>query len=159
LYSEWWACGHELRRLVIGTGFVVLLAASILIGYYVYWQPKTESIELGGVTLTVELATTPAAQQQGLSDRDSMPADHGMLFVFDQEGEWSFWMHEMKFPLDIIWFDSSRKAVFFELNLQPCTPTECPVYTPPVNTMYVLEVNAGFVRANGIVLGQSFYFA
>jgi len=68
-------------------------------------------------------------------------------------------MHEMEFPLDIIWFDASKKAVFFELNLQPCTPTECPVYTPPVNTMYVLEVNAGFVRANGIVLGQSFYFA
>jgi uncharacterized membrane protein (UPF0127 family) len=149
---------EELRRFLIGAGFVILLGASILIGYYVYWAPKTKMVELGGVTLTVELATTPAAQQQGLSGRDSMPLNHGMLFIFDQEGHWSFWMYEMKFPLDIIWFDINRKAVFFELDLQPCTPTGCPVYTPPVNTMYVLEVNAGFVSAHEIILGDSFYF-
>lgn len=163
---------------------VALLAASIFIGYYVYSQsqPKMTQIELpgttlsaeltttnattqlltkitiAGVTLTVELATTPAAQQQGLSDRNSMPADHGMLFIFNQEAQWGFWMHDMRFPLDIIWFNSSRQVVFTEENLPPCTPSTCPVYTPLVNAMYVLEVNAGFVAANGVGLGDSFAF-
>jgi uncharacterized membrane protein (UPF0127 family) len=147
-----------LKRLVIGVAIVVLLVASIAIVYYVYSEPKTDRIELDGVTLTVELATTPAAQQQGLSDRDSMPADHGMLFIFNQEAEWGFWMHEMRFPLDIIWFNADRQVVFIEQDLPPCTSTTCPVYTPPVNAMYVLEVNAGFVTTNNIKPGDTFSF-
>lgn len=123
-----------------------------------YWEPKTTRIELDGVTLTVELATTPAAQQRGLSDRNSMPADHGMLFIFNQEAEWSFWMYEMRFPLDIIWFNANRQAVFIEQDLPPCTPAVCAVYSPPVGSLYVLEVNAGFVRMNGVKLGDSFSF-
>ena len=149
-----------MRRLIIGVAVIVviLLAASLLIGYFLYAQPQTAKIELAGVTLTVELATTPAAQEQGLSDRDSMPADHGMLFVFNQEAEWGFWMHEMRFPLDMIWFNANRQAVFIEQDLPPCTLTACPVYTPPVNALYVLEVNEGFVAANGIALGTTFTF-
>jgi len=147
-----------LRRLIIGVVIVAVLAASVAIWYYVALEPKTAEIEFDGVTLTVELATTPAAQEQGLSDRDSMPADHGMLFVFTQQAEWGFWMHEMRFPLDIIWFNTNRQAVFIEQDLPPCTPTVCPVYTPPVNATYVLEVNAGFVRTNGVQLGDTFSF-
>ena len=108
--------------------------------------------------MTVELATTPAAQEEGLSNRSSMAADHGMLFIFDQQAEWSFWMHQMEFPLDIIWFNSSKQAVFIEEDLPPCTPTSCPIYTPPANAMYVLEVNAGFVGVHGITVGPSFSF-
>ena len=147
-----------MKHILICGGILVLLAFSLLAGYYLYAQPQTEQIEFGGVTLTVELATTPAQQAQGLSDRDSMAANHGMLFVFTQEGEWSFWMHEMRFPLDMIWFNSTRQVVFIEQDLPPCTPTSCPVYTPPVNALYVLEVNAGFVSAHDVMLGQSFYF-
>ena len=58
-----------MRRFIVGVAIVVLLVASLLVGYYFYAQPRTTKIELAGVTLTVELATTPAAQQQGLSDR------------------------------------------------------------------------------------------
>jgi len=147
-----------MRRLAVGVCIIVLLAASLLIGYYIYMQPRTATIEFAGVRLTVELATTPAAQEQGLSGRDSMPADHGMLFVFNQEAQWGFWMHEMRFPLDIIWFNAQRQVVFMEQDLSPCTPTACPVYSPSVNALYVLEVNAGFVRANGVGLGESFTF-
>jgi uncharacterized membrane protein (UPF0127 family) len=150
-----------LKRLVIGAVVVGLLIGALAAGYYLYAQPgMTNRIQLDGVTLTVELATTPAAQQQGLSDRDSMAADHGMLFVFNQEAEWGFWMHEMRFPLDIIWFNANRQVVFIEGDLPPCppAPANCPVYTPPVNAMYVLEVNSGFVQANGVKVGDTFSF-
>jgi len=145
-------------RILIGIVIVALLAVSVSFVYYTYSQPQTEQIEFDGVTFTVELATTPAAQQQGLSDRDSMPLDHGMLFIFGQQAEWGFWMHEMMFPLDIIWFNSSRRVVFIEQNLAPCTPASCPVYVPSTNAMYVLEVNAGFVASHGVKLGDTFSF-
>ena len=147
-----------MKRTVIGVAIIALIAASFGIGYYVYTEPKTATIEFAGVTLTVELATTPSAQQQGLSGRNSMPADQGMLFVFTQAAEWGFWMHEMLFPLDIIWFNPNRQVVFIEQDLQPCTPTACPVYSPSVTALYVLEVNAGFVRANAVGLGDTFTF-
>lgn len=148
-----------MKRLIIGIGILVVLVTSLSAAYYyLYLEPKTAEIEFAGVTLTVELATTPAAQQQGLSGRASMAANQGMLFVFDQEAEWSFWMHEMEFSLDIIWFNASRQVVFVEQDLPPCTPTACPVYTPNSNAMYVLEVNAGFVKANNVQFGDSFEF-
>jgi len=143
---------------ILGTICVALLAA-----YYLYPQTnasaQTATISFAGVTLVVELATTPAAQQLGLSGRDSMPANHGMLFVFQQPAEWGFWMHEMKFSLDIMWFDANKRVVFIEQSLAPCTPQGCPVYTPNTNALYVLEVNAGFAVTHSVVLGESFTYA
>ncbi len=147
----------RLNKLTIGS-VVLLLIAILSVGYYLQEQPKTVKIFISGVTLIVKVAETPADQQRGLSGRDSMPADHGMLFIFDHESNWSFWMKEMKFRLDIIWFDSNRHAVFIEQNLPPCSAEGCPVFTPSTPAMYVLEVNAGFVIAHGISLGDAFAF-
>lgn len=116
----------------------------------------TERILVGGVVLTVELALTGQEQQRGLSGRNSLPSNQGMLFVFDHQDNWSFWMYDMKFPLDIIWFDSSRRAVYLEPNLPPCTQMNCPVITPDLQAMYVLEVNAGFAAAHHITLVTTF---
>jgi uncharacterized membrane protein (UPF0127 family) len=149
-----------LNRLTVAVILVVviILVTAFSVGRLLIPQEKTSRIEISGIVLTVELAETPSDQERGLSGRDSMAPDHGMLFVFDSPGYWGFWMHEMKFPLDIIWFDSTRQAVFIEQNLTPCTPEACPVYTPTVQAQYVLEVNAGFVRTNNIQLGESFTF-
>ena len=138
---------------------LLCLIVGTLYGGYVLLRPSSPNmaqVEFGGVTLGVEVAKSTADQQKGLSDRASMANDHGMLFVFDSEANWGFWMKGMKFSLDIIWFDSQRHAVYIEQDLAPCTPQDCPIYTPPVKAMYVLEVNAGFVRNHNIVLGDTF---
>jgi uncharacterized membrane protein (UPF0127 family) len=150
------------KGIAIGA-ILATIAVALVGGYYVFWisnvaGSNTARINFAGVTLIVDLATTPAEQQQGLSGRDSLPADHGMLFIFQQAGQWGFWMPKMKFPLDIIWFDSNKRVVFIEQDLAPCTPTVCPVYTPPTAALYVLEVNAGFVKAHDVVVGDSFTF-
>ncbi len=151
-----------MKKLIVGS--LLLLVAVGILGYS-WTQAQTQNqtrtishIVFGNVLLTVEIANTPAAQQEGLSGRTSLAQDHGMLFVFDHEDYWGFWMIDMKFPLDIIWFNSSRQAVFIEQNLQPCTPQNCPVFTPDTKAMYVLEVNAGFVMAHQIGLGTTFTF-
>lgn len=146
-----------MKRAIITVAVIIIILA-VSVGYFVFQQRTSNRISIDGVVLNVDLATTPAEQQQGLSGRDSMAPDRGMLFVFQSEDYWSFWMFEMKFPLDMIWFNSSRQAVFFEQNLPPCGPTVCQVFTPPVKAMYVLEVNAGFIAAHQISPGDTFNF-
>jgi uncharacterized membrane protein (UPF0127 family) len=147
----------SLKRVIIAVA-VILIILAVTTGYFVFQQRTSNRINIDGVVLSIDLATTQTEQRQGLSGRDSMPPDHGMLFVFQSEDYWSFWMFEMKFPLDMIWFNSSRQAVFFEQNLPPCGPTSCQVFTPTVKAMYVLEVNAGFIAAHRISLGDQFNF-
>jgi len=118
----------------------------------------SSQIVIDGVNLYVEIASTPEAQQRGLSGRDPLAPNHGMLFVFNSEGTYGFWMTEMKFSLDIIWFNAQRQVVYMQQNLPPCTPQACPIFTPPVNALYVLEVNAGFVQAHNVSIGDTFNF-
>jgi M6 family metalloprotease-like protein len=120
---------------------------------------STTHILIGSVPLTVVLATTLPEQERGLSGLPVLPSNQGMLFVFDHEDYWSFWMVNMSFPLDIIWFNSARQAVWTESDLKPCSTSSCPVITPPAPSMYVLEVNAGFIAANHIKLGTTFSFS
>ena len=63
-------------------------------------------VSIGEATYAVDLAILPEERQQGLSGRESMPQDSGMLFVFEEERALHFWMKEMHFPLDIIWIDA-----------------------------------------------------
>jgi len=138
---------------------LVIAAIGTTSAWFFFLQPtNTTRIRFGGETLTVELAKTATEQERGLSYRDSMPLDHGMLFVFDNEATVGFWMHEMRFPLDIIWFNSQRQVVYIQQNLEPCTPQNCPVFNPSIGAMYVLEVNAGFVKSHNVTLGQTFTF-
>ena len=118
----------------------------------------TANIIIAGVSLSVEVAGNATTQERGLSGRPSLPSDRGMLFVFNHEDYWSFWMVDMKFPLDIIWFNSNRQVVWIEPNLPPCIPMNCPVVTSEAKAMYVLEVNSGFVAAHHIKLGTTFVF-
>ncbi|MGA2783904.1 MAG: DUF192 domain-containing protein [Candidatus Bathyarchaeia archaeon] len=143
-----------MNKVVVGS-LLVFLTLAAAVGYSVS-QHKTSHIIISGTLLTVELAETPPAQEKGLSGRPSLPDDHGMLFVFDHQDYWGFWMIDMKFHLDIIWFDSNRQVVFIESNLSPCTTQNCPVFTPNAKALYVLEVNAGFVAAHQLTYGTSF---
>ncbi len=98
---------------------------------------------LDHVTLDVEVVTTPAAQQQGLSGRPFLAKNSGMLFVFPEVGYHAFWMKQMLFPLDIIWMDENYRVVYVAHNAQPCTVSDCPIYSPTAPAKYVLEVTPG----------------
>jgi len=115
-------------------------------------------ITIANVILSVEIARNTTTQTQGLSNRASLSKDSGMLFVFDHPDYWSFWMAGMKFPLDIIWFNSNRQVVWIEPNVQPCISLNCAELTPESPAMYVLELNAGFVVTHKVELGTIFTF-
>jgi uncharacterized membrane protein (UPF0127 family) len=114
---------------------------------------KGPYVIIAGVRLSVEVVDTPAERGRGLSGREMLPENSGMLFVFDTPGIYGFWMYGMKFPLDIIWIDERLRVVYFVENAQPCVNI-CETYEPPADALYVLEVNAGFVKKYGLKVGD-----
>lgn len=100
---------------------------------------------IGGRMIVVEIADNPDTRSRGLMFRDSLPKDHGMLFVFDSEGVYSIWMKNMRFRLDIIWINSDGIVAHIERNVPPCSE-QCPIYGQGTFARYVLEVNSGFAQ-------------
>lgn len=95
---------------------------------------------------------------RGLQFRGSLDSYSGMLFIFPQSRRHSFWMKDTLIPLDMIWMDHGRKIVHIEHDVPPCREDPCPVYTPPQEALYVLEVNAGTAGALGLQLGDEAEF-
>lgn len=107
------------------------------------------TIKVGGVVLEVQIADTEPRRVRGLMFQDQLPFDEGMFFVFERPGEYSMWMLNMQFPLDIIWFDSKGDVVHIEKDVQPCKTAletmSCTGTGTKKEAKYVLEVTAGFV--------------
>lgn len=100
-------------------------------------------VELKNKRFMVELAETQEKQALGLMFRESMPDDHGMLFLFPVESMRSFWMKNTKIPLDIFYFDEDLRLVSVSENTPPCRSLRCPSYPSTGPAKYVLELNAG----------------
>ncbi len=109
-------------------------------------------VSLGDAVIVADLALTEAEQTQGLSGRESLAPNEGMLFLFEKPARYSFWMKDMLFPLDIIWLDEGGRVVFIKKNMPPSTDPE--VLTPTNAALYVLEVPAGTADINHIDIGS-----
>ena len=128
-----------------------LILAAILCSSCMAQEPY---VVLKGERFTVELAQTPEEQSLGLMFRDSLPADHGMLFLFPGEARRSFWMKNTRIPLDIFYFDAERKLVSVAENAQPCRTQRCPPYPSAAPARYVLELRAGTAAELGVRPGD-----
>ena len=117
-------------------------------------SPTQPTVTINSHTYTIEIADTSESQQQGLSDRTSLPQEHGMLFIFPEKQVRSFWMKDMHFPLDMIWIDGDTIVDITE-NVPPPTPGESPaIVYPKAPVDKVLELNAGEVKRIGVSAGQ-----
>lgn len=101
----------------------------------------------------VELAITEEQQNVGLSNRTYLENNKGMLFVFNEEGDYPFWMKDMKFPLDLIWIDKNGIVVDMAKDTKPCGPLCFGIY-PEKKASYVLELNANTSNVVGLDLGD-----
>ncbi len=106
------------------------------------------------VAVTVEVARTESEKVRGLSGRDRLAPDRGMLLVFEEPARPLIWMRGMRFPLDILWIRDGR-VVDLVRGAKAPAPDEAPQeFAPREDIQYVLEVTAGFVDRHGIAVGD-----
>ncbi|HUD05773.1 MAG TPA: DUF192 domain-containing protein [Candidatus Saccharimonadales bacterium] len=132
---------------------LLLIALGLLIGYLKTQDP---TLAVNNFDYKLLVAKSITAQEKGLGNRNSLPNNEGMLFVFKAPAEECFWMKEMRFPLDIIWLSSTKKVVYVKTDLQPSTYPES--FCASDLSQYVIELNAGQVSTSGIKVGQTLVF-
>lgn len=121
-------------------------------------NPVTQIVELQG---EVEIADTMLKRAKGLSGRESLAENQGMLFLFAKPGKPTFWMAGMNFPLDIIWINGN-KIVDISKNVQsPKLSLALPksiglpaIVSPSIEVDKVLELSAGAVEKFGIKIND-----
>jgi uncharacterized protein len=134
---------------------VLLVVSLVALGAAVAARPLPESmVELADQRFSVEVAADDASRTRGLMFRDEMPADRGMLFVFEHEQPLAFWMKNTRIPLDILYFDSNRRLVSVAADTPPCVTAYCPSYESERPARYVLELNAGIAGELGVKVGE-----
>jgi uncharacterized membrane protein (UPF0127 family) len=108
--------------------------------------------------ITVEIADTQETRSKGLSGKEKIADNEGMLFTSNVPSFPTFWMKDMKFPLDFIWITGDKIVDIIENVPNPESQTpekDLPLYKPNQAVDKVLEVNAGFVSTNNIKVGDS----
>jgi uncharacterized membrane protein (UPF0127 family) len=113
--------------------------------------PLTIDTATGAQHFTVELAVTPAQQEQGLMFRRAMAADAGMLFVFPQIHTATFWMHNTFIPLDMLFvgFDGHIADIH-----ERAVPLSDALISSKGPVLAVIELNGGTVSRLGIKPGD-----
>jgi len=142
------------RRLIVSSAVVgVVLAVGGWLA--IYDRPMArQTMTIGGRQLMVDLAITPADQQRGLMGRTSLSEDEGMLFIFPQAAEQTFWMKGMLIPIDIIWIYGG-KVTGVTADNKPAEQLSRVLYPSPGPVSAVLEVAAGWAERHGIIVGTA----
>lgn len=153
-----WLKGQSSRFLILSA-----LLAVILFGYFLsnQWraepaadrEPANREVTINGQIWQAEVAATPSAQYVGLSGRDRIDDNKGMLFVFPDGQEREFVMRNMGFPLDIVFINQRRIIKIFS-NLTPEGETPKAVYASGQPADMVLEINAGQAAQYHLQPGQ-----
>jgi uncharacterized protein len=130
----------------------ILLSAAGTVFYLV--NKINKKVCFGNNCFLVEVAKTQQELSRGLMFRGSLKEDAGMLFVFQEEGEYGFWMKNTLIPLDIIWINEKKEVVYISKNTLPCKEEICPSVGPGREAKYVLELNGGMAEKIGLTEGS-----
>ena len=118
---------------------------------------KTVAVQIGGQIFHLEVAATPKAHFQGLSDRPQLPPNGGMLFVFPEAAPRTFVMRRCLIPLDIVFLSPAQRIIaMHHMRLEPPgTPEDqLAYYTSQWPAQYALELPAGSIDKLGLREGQ-----
>ena len=143
-------------RLLLGTTVVIFAVIFLL----VLALSKSDSgaktkVSVNNKTFSVLVAKSDIEKQIGLSSKDKITEDQGMLFLFDKPDYYSFWMKEMKFPIDIIYIVNDKVTTVISNVKPPSSSVNLPIYQPKEKSDMVLEVNAGLAEKYKIQKGTT----
>jgi len=102
------------------------------------------------VIVNVEVVQSAVERQRGLMERHALAPHHGMLFIFDTMADHPFWMKQTVIALDMIFIDNKQQVIGIIHDVPPLTLERRTINKP---SQYVVEVPAGYARANNITVG------
>ena len=115
------------------------------------------SVRIGDKMVAVEIAKSDEEKSTGLMWREYLEEDTGMLFIWEDQKQRSFWMRNTLIPLDIIFIGKDKKIINIEI-AEPCKKKVCDSYKSEKPAQYVLEVDKGWSEKNDIKPGISVDF-
>jgi uncharacterized membrane protein (UPF0127 family) len=111
-------------------------------------MPLTE-LSAGMYRIEAEVAATPDHRMVGLMKRRSMPANHGMLFIFTEPQRHCMWMKNTLLPLSVAFLDEQGRI----LNIEDMKPQTEDNHCAAKPATFALEMNEGWFRQKGIAPG------
>ncbi|TDH39224.1 DUF192 domain-containing protein [Pseudohoeflea suaedae] len=129
-----------------------IIATAVAVEFETSPEPLVIETGRGPVSFTVELATTSDERSQGLMNRESMAADHGMLFDFGQTRAVMMWMKNTIMALDMVFIGPDGKVTGVAADTVPFSEA---IISSPGPVRYVLEINAGVAAEQGIAAGDT----
>lgn len=127
---------------------IKIITSIIFLMFLISCSSQIKSVEINGIDIPVELAITSEQKATGLMNRMNLTG--GMLFVYDDEQQRTFWMKDTLIPLDIIFINEKNKITKIHHAI-PCKEEPCAIY--PGTAKYVLEVNVNITTTNNIKEG------
>lgn len=140
----------KFKTIIVG-GFTLLTVVIAAGGYFAY-ASKQAMLDIGGRRIKLEVVRSPWLLQRGLSGRDDLARDSGMLFVMPTRDIHAFWMKDMRFALDIIWLDDGQVVETATLPA-PTSTSFIPRHDPTHPAERVLELKAGQAQELGLKQG------
>jgi uncharacterized membrane protein (UPF0127 family) len=108
------------------------------------------TLNAGIHNISAEVAQSPQERATGLMLRQSMPANQGMLFVFEQAEQQCFWMKNTLIPLDIAFVAGDGTII----NIEHMKPLSLDNHCSAKPVRLVLEMNGGWFAKKGVSPGS-----
>lgn len=143
--------------LKLGLGLAILLIVGA-ITYKTIYIPRSSDcsgLQINRQCINLERMTTDEQRMRGLSGRDNLSANKGMLFVFESPAQQCFWMKDMKFPIDMVFINHKKQIVKIYDQVKPSTYPESFCAD---DVRYVVELNAGYGKRYNLYIGQALDF-
>jgi uncharacterized membrane protein (UPF0127 family) len=140
---------------------IALVVAVILIGgaitIFILTRQTLPQVCFEKTCFTVEIADTEQEKATGYMHKTSIRPDEGMIFVYDVEEFYTFWMLNTSITLDMIWINKDLKVAHIKHSALPCI-RNCDIFHPAQKAQYILEVKGGRAKQIGMELGDSVKF-
>jgi uncharacterized membrane protein (UPF0127 family) len=147
-----WATKH---KSVVWYSLAICAAVFLILAPSIFYKPATAELKVTGHTISLEIASDNTSREKGLGGRDSLPANKGMLFVFEKSGDECFWMKNMHFAIDMVFLNAQKKINKIQQNVSPGT---FPENFCAENVCYVIELPANKAVLLGLHPGQILIF-
>ena len=120
-------------------------------------QPRVTITAKDGrqIGFQVEVADSPGKREMGLMYRTELADDRGMIFLFPEESQQSFWMKNTPRSLDMIFIGRDHKIVGI---VEQATPFSLDPRSVNGRSQFVLEINGGLSKRYGFKSGDLVQF-